>query len=56
LRLAIDGLTQAAAGGGDLSPRQLATITQDLLVWLEKHLAAEEKVLAVAGDQPGRAP
>jgi uncharacterized protein (DUF2249 family) len=52
LRLAIDVLAQAAAGGGDLSPQQLAAITKDLLVWLEKHLAAEEKVLAVAGEPP----
>jgi uncharacterized protein (DUF2249 family) len=52
LRLAIDVLAQAAAGGGDLSPQQLAAITQDLLVWLQKHLAAEEKLLAVAGEPP----
>lgn len=55
LRLAIDVLAQAAAGGSDLSPQQLAAITQDLLVWLEEHLAAEEKVLAVAGEPPPRA-
>jgi uncharacterized protein (DUF2249 family) len=50
LRLAIDVLAQAAAGGGDLSPQQLAITTQDLLAQLAKHLAAEEKVLAVAGE------
>jgi uncharacterized protein (DUF2249 family)/hemerythrin-like domain-containing protein len=54
LRLAIDVLAQAAAGAGDLSPQQLAATTQDLLVRLEEHLAAEEKVLAVAGE-PRRA-
>jgi uncharacterized protein (DUF2249 family)/hemerythrin-like domain-containing protein len=52
LRLAIDVLAQAAAGGGDLSPQQLAAASQDLLVRLGEHLAAEERVLAVAGAAP----
>jgi uncharacterized protein (DUF2249 family)/hemerythrin-like domain-containing protein len=52
LRLAIDVLAQAAVGGGDLSPQQLALTTQDLLARLGEHLAAEEKVLAVAGESP----
>jgi uncharacterized protein (DUF2249 family) len=52
LRLAIDVLAQAAAGGGEMSPQQLAVTTQDLLARLEQHLAAEEKVLAAAGELP----
>jgi uncharacterized protein (DUF2249 family)/hemerythrin-like domain-containing protein len=52
LRLAIDVLAQAAAGAGGLSPQQLALTTEDLLARLEKHLAAEEQVLAVAGEAP----
>jgi uncharacterized protein (DUF2249 family) len=55
LRLAIDVLAEAAAGGGDLSPQQLAATTHDLLARLEQHVAAEEKVLAVAGEPPPRA-
>jgi uncharacterized protein (DUF2249 family) len=46
LRLAIDMLARAAADGGELSPRQLAAATQDLLARLEEHLAAEERVLS----------
>jgi uncharacterized protein (DUF2249 family) len=52
LRLAIDVLAQAAVGGGDLSPQQLAASTQDLLARLEEHLAAEERVLGAAGEPP----
>ena len=52
LRLAIDVLAQAAAGAGGLSPQQLAATTRDLLARLDKHLAAEEQVLAVAGQAP----
>ena len=52
LRLAIDVLAQAADGGSTLTPQQLAVTTRDLLVRLEKHLAAEEVVLAVAGEAP----
>jgi uncharacterized protein (DUF2249 family) len=48
LRLAIDVLAQAAAGRGDLSSRQLAVATQDLLLRLEEHLAAEERILSTA--------
>jgi hypothetical protein len=51
-RLAIDVLAQAAAGGSALTPQQLAVTTRDLLVRLEKHLATEEVVLAVAGEAP----
>lgn len=49
LRLAIDVLAKAAAGGGELSPQQLAATTRDLLTQLRDHLAAEEAVLAVPG-------
>jgi hypothetical protein len=52
LRLAIDVLAQAADGGSTLTPQQLAVTTRDLLVRLEKHLAAEEVVLAVGGEAP----
>jgi uncharacterized protein (DUF2249 family) len=52
LRLAIDVLAQAAAGGSTLRPQQLAVTTRDLLARLEAHLAAEEKVLALAGEAP----
>ena len=38
VRLAIDVLAQSAAGGGDLSPQQLATTTQDLVA---RHLGTE---------------
>jgi uncharacterized protein (DUF2249 family) len=56
LRLAIDVLAQAAAGGGDRSPRRLAAATQDLLARLEEHLAAEERVLSAASsDSPSTA-
>lgn len=48
LRLGIDTLTQAAAGGGALSPVQLAGAVRDLLTHLDAHLAAEEKTLTVA--------
>jgi uncharacterized protein (DUF2249 family) len=52
LRLAIDLLAQAAAGGSKLTPQRLAATTRDLLARLEQHLAAEEVVLAVAGEAP----
>ena len=52
LRLGIDVLAQAAATGGDadgLSPQQLAAATRDMLAQIERHLAAEEELLASAG-------
>jgi uncharacterized protein (DUF2249 family) len=52
LRLAIDVLAQAAADGSTLTPQRLAITTRDLLARLEKHLVAEEVVLAVAGEAP----
>lgn len=51
LRLAIEVLARAAAGGDTLSPQQLATTTRDLLTQLKGHLDDEEAVLALAGSQ-----
>lgn len=49
LRLAIEVLAQAAAGGSTLTPQQVAAYTRDLLTQLQTHLAAEEAVLFVTG-------
>jgi len=51
LRLAIDVLTQAAAGRGDLSPVQLAAHVRGLLAQIEEHLVAEEQILTASGAQ-----
>jgi uncharacterized protein (DUF2249 family) len=48
LPLTIEELAQAAAGGRTPRPRQLSAIVRDLMAELEAHLAAEEKILAVA--------
>jgi len=48
LRLTIEELAQAAAGGRTLRPAQLSATVRDLQTELEAHLAAEEKILAVA--------
>jgi uncharacterized protein (DUF2249 family) len=55
LRAATEVLEQAAPGEDRSSLTQLAAATRDLLAQLERHLAAEEQVLAAAG-QPGTAP
>ena len=55
LRLAIDGLVQAAATAGTpraLLPEQLATITRDLIVQLEAHLATEEAMASIGAEAP----
>ena len=52
LRETIEVLAQAAATAGTadgMSPPQLAATTRDLLGHLERHLAAEEDLLATAG-------
>jgi uncharacterized protein (DUF2249 family) len=55
LRAATEVLEQAASGEGRSSLTQLTAATRDLLTQLERHLAAEEQVLAAAG-RPGTAP
>jgi len=52
LRLTIEELAQAAAGGRTLRPAQLSATVRDLQTELEAHLAAEEKILAVAETAP----
>ena len=53
LREAIEILEGAAAGDGTWSCARLATMIRDLTCQLERHLAAEEKLLA-AGRVPGQ--
>jgi uncharacterized protein (DUF2249 family) len=48
LRLTIEELAQASAGGQTVRPAQLSATVRDLLAELDAHLAAEEKVLTVA--------
>ncbi|MGH3269130.1 MAG: hemerythrin domain-containing protein [Trebonia sp.] len=55
LRAATEVLAQAASAGTG-SRAQLAATTRDLLTQLERHLAAEEQLLAVAAGRPGTAP
>lgn len=52
LRLTIEELAQAAAGGRTLRPAQLSATVRDLQTELDAHLAAEEKILAVAETAP----
>lgn len=47
LRAGTEVLERAAAGEGTRSPTQLAVTARDLLVQLERHLVAEEALLAV---------
>ena len=54
LREAIEALERAAAGDGTWSSAWLATVIRDLVCQLERHLAAEERLLA-AGGVPGQA-
>lgn len=53
LREAIEILERAAAGDGTWSCARLATMVRDLVCQLERHLAAEERLLA-AGRVPGK--
>ena len=58
LRLAIDGLVQAAATAGTpsaRSPQQLAAITRDLVAQLEAHLATEEQMATIGAQAPATA-
>ena len=58
LRLAIDGLVQAAATAGTpnaRSPQQLAAITRDLVAQLEGHLATEEAMASIGPEAPATA-
>lgn len=49
LRQAIDALAQAATTEGMMSAEQLAACTRDLLAQLRDHLAAEDRILVMAG-------
>ncbi len=55
LRSATEMLERAVAGDGAWSPARLATVIRDLVGQLERHLAAEEKLLA-SGGAPGQVP
>ncbi|MGI8451662.1 MAG: hemerythrin domain-containing protein [Streptosporangiaceae bacterium] len=55
LREGTEALAQAAPEEGTSSLAQLATATRDILAQLERHLAAEERLLTAAG-RPGTAP
>ena len=54
LREATEALERAAAGDGTWSSAWLATVIRDLVCQLERHLAAEERLLATGG-VPGQA-
>lgn len=45
LRRSIETLTEAAQGAGDITPKQVAVTTRDLLGQLKGHLAAEDHLL-----------
>lgn len=49
LRSSIETLTEAAQGAGDITARQVAVTTRDLLTQLERHLGTEERLLTAAG-------
>lgn len=51
IRLAVEGLADAAAGARPQSPTQLAAATRDLLTKLRTHVDAEDRILA-AGTEP----
>jgi uncharacterized protein (DUF2249 family) len=53
LRAATEVLESAAAGGRPASPVQLATAIRDFLFQLERHLGAEEALLAASGELGG---
>lgn len=53
LRSAADLLARAAAGEQSMSPAQAATIARDFVVQLERHLRAEENLLASQGAPRG---
>ena len=51
LRDATEMLERAAAGQGAWSPARVATVTRDLVCQLERHLAAEERLLTAGAAQ-----
>ncbi|MGI8449990.1 MAG: hemerythrin domain-containing protein [Streptosporangiaceae bacterium] len=51
LRDATEMLERIAAGEAAWSPARVATVTRDLVCQLERHLAAEERLLTVGGAQ-----
>lgn len=51
LRDATEMLERAAAGEATWSPARVATVTRDLVCQLERHLAAEERLLTAGGAQ-----
>jgi uncharacterized protein (DUF2249 family) len=55
LRSAADALDRAAAGEQSMSPEQAATVARDFANQLERHLRAEETLLAAGRGVPGTA-